>query len=99
MDEIKMLCDWIVGLIQPEAVILFSQKAGLDGKISSFKLCVVANGNPAEVEGKIYLSVDCPLPFDVLVYSPEDWERLRADDVSFAGRIYRTGRWLYGAQG
>lgn len=99
MDAIQTLCDRIVDLIQPEAVILFSRKTGLDGKISSFKLCVVTKGNPAEVEGKIYLSVDCPLPFDVLVYSPEDWARLRQDGASFASRICKTGCWIYGAAG
>ena len=99
MDEIQILCNRIVELIRPQAVILFSQKVGLDGKVSSFKLCVIATGDPAEVEGKIYLSVDCPLSFDVLVYSPEDWDRLRKDAFSFACRIYKTGRWIYGTAG
>lgn len=99
MEEVERLCSAICALVQPHGVILFHQKQRLDGSLSSFKLCVIANGNPAEIEGKIYLSTDCPLPFDVLVYSTEDWARLSKDEESFAYRILQTGSVLYGQAG
>lgn len=98
LDEIKKLCDSIVELVSPEKIILFNQKVTLDGKVSSFKVCVIANGNPAEIEGEIYLSTDCPIHFDVLVYSSEDWEKYILDADSFAHRIWETGSVIYGEE-
>lgn len=95
MEEIRRLCDTIVRLIQPEVIILFGRKLTLSGEISSFKLCIVASGNAGEIEGKLYLETDCPVHFDVLVYSPEDWKRLGADSGSFAHRILSGGSVLY----
>lgn len=96
MEEVNRLCEAIAALAQPQCIILFNQKRTLDGALSSFKLCVVANGNPAELEGKIYLSTDCPLHFDVLVYSVEDFARFSADQESFAYRILTKGSVIYG---
>lgn len=97
MDEIiSNICEKIVELVHPEKIILFNQKQGLNGRISAFKLCVIADGNrPGVVEGMIYLAVDCDIPYDVLVYPPAEWEMLSAAADSFAGRINRNGSVLY----
>ena len=43
----------------------------------------------------LYTSIDSDLPYDVLVYTREEWDRLAEDSASFAARIRRTGRVLY----
>lgn len=95
MDEIKKLCEDIVSLISPEKIILFSTKRDVKNEVQSFKICVIAEGNPAELEGKIYLGTDCSLLFDVLVYSMSDWVRFSSKPDSFAYRILKGGSILY----
>lgn len=96
VDEISRLCDKIVGLVNPAGIIIFNKKMSMSGELSSFKLCVIAEGNPGEIEGKIYLNVDCPIHFDVLVYSVESWRKYLGEPQSFAYRISKTGGLLYG---
>ena len=98
MEQIRILCDEIIRLASPSKIILFSQKASLTGDITSFKLCIVAEGNAAEIEGEIYLKTDCALHYDVLVYSAADWARLIFEPDSFAARINDTGSVLYDSQ-
>ena len=96
MEAVRQLCTDIVRLVHPKKIILFNQKTDVHGALSSFKLCVVAEGNPAELEGRIYLGTDCPVHFDVLVYSCADFEKFSADPTSFAHRIVKTGSVLHG---
>lgn len=91
----KVLAE-ICQLAKPDTVILYNEKRGLDGAVSSFKLCVVTGeANPRSLEEQIYLQVDCPVAFDVLVYGRDDWERLSAEPGSFAARVAGSGRVLY----
>ena len=41
------------------------------------------------------MEIDSDLPYDVLVYTREEWDRLAEDSASYAARIRRTGRVLY----
>ena len=95
MEQIKSLCDEIVDIVSPSKIILFSQKNTLSGELISFKLCIIAEGNSAEIEGKIYLKTSCDLHYDALVYSGVDWARLICDADSFAARINKVGSVLY----
>lgn len=112
MDQrVEKACADIRALTQPEKIILYNEKQGMDGGVSSFKLCVVVdaaeprnadprnadprNADPRSLEEKIYMLVECPVTFDVLVYSRADWERLLSEPDSFARRIAGTGRVLY----
>ena len=96
MEKIILeVCEKIVELVSPRQIFLFSQKSTLDGGISAFKICVVSEGNPAEIEGKIYLAIECSVSFDVLVYSAEDWDRLSPINSSFASHILKCGSVVY----
>ena len=94
--QLAALTEEIVRCLHPRRILLFSRKQGLDGGLSSVKLCVVADGESSRrMEHDIYLQVESALPFDVLCYRTEDWERLSRAEGSFAERIRRTGRLLY----
>ncbi len=97
MKDISALCAQIVEMLHPEKVILFSRKIHVNGKTSSFKLCVVADvPDEQEAQRNIYVGLDCDIPFDVVVYRPERFEKLLQSEGSFAQQIDRTGRVIYG---
>ena len=85
-------------LLRPMDVLLVSRKEAVDGGLTSVKLCVIiGGGDAAEVERRLYVDIDSDLPYDVLVYTREEWNRLAEDSASFASRIRKTGRVLYAA--
>ena len=87
----------VATLMEPEAVYLYNQKLNTRGKFASFKLCVIGDfADKDEAERTIYLGVDSPLPFDLLLYTGEQWEEHSADPDSFAYRIKHTGVRVYG---
>ena len=95
---LEQLRDAIIRLAAPETVLLASRKEAVDGSLTSVKLCVVIGGGDAdEVERRLYIDIDSDLPYDVLVYTREEWDRLAEDPASFASRIRKTGRVLYAA--
>ena len=112
MDKtVKKVCADIRALAEPEKIILYNEKQGMGGDVSSFKLCVIVgaeepqradprdpdrrDSDPRSLEERIYMQVECPVTFDVLVYSRADWERLLSEPDSFARRIAGMGRVLY----
>ena len=97
MEEVQRICDEIVRLCRPEKVILFDRKNRVStGEIKSISLCVIIAGQDKdEVEKKIYLEVDSPLSFTLIVYTLEQWDKLLEDDQSYARRIMQKGTLLY----
>ncbi|MEG0570985.1 MAG: hypothetical protein RR497_04995 [Oscillospiraceae bacterium] len=96
MDTLKEISNEIVNLIDPQKIILFSHKTSQLGTTTSFKLCVVTKTNEkSKVEHDIYFNICCDIPFDVIVYTPTEWETLKADEQSFAHNLDLKGRVLY----
>lgn len=97
-DMLGRLKDDIVRACAPAKVILFSEKFKPSGVLSSVKLCVIIDdGDAIKVEHRLYVEVESELPFDVLVYTKEQWNRLLENNLSFAASIENTGRVLYAA--
>ena len=96
--DLKKVLDWVVELTKPQQVYLYNSKLELDGSLRSFKLCVVcAVGDKRALLGQIF-EVDCDTPFDVLLYTREQFEALRQSADSFASRICTRGTLLYGQE-
>lgn len=96
-EDIRAVCQSITEQFSPESIYLFSNKRGGIGKSAGFKLCVILDCNDMEVvERKIYLDIDCDVPFDVVLYSPETWRELLTRKGSLAERIQKTGVLVYG---
>ncbi|MFQ8599345.1 MAG: hypothetical protein ACLSAP_01260 [Oscillospiraceae bacterium] len=94
---IQEIIGQIVRIVPVQAIYLFSRKVNLQGETSSFKLCVISDGESKNgVERSIYLGVDCDLPFDVVVYTPAEWERHLQNPHSFAAQVLMKGQKLYG---
>ena len=96
-ESIKKVCDEIVAKFSPEKVILFHVKRSLDGEIRSFKLCVIIEtDDKISTEQHLYLDVDSDIPFDLLVYTPAEWDSLLEEKSSFACRIIKEGLYIHG---
>ena len=94
--SILKICDEVVELLKPNKIILFSVKDGTIGKPSSFKLAVIADvPNTRAAESLVYLNIESEIPFDILVYKNDEWEKLLQDPHSFASRIAVKGIVIY----
>lgn len=90
------LRDEIVRLCAPRQIYVFNQKNTPSGDVASVKLCVVIpGGDSREEESRLYLHLESDLPFDLLVYTQQEWQRLLDTKLSFARHIRETGRLLY----
>jgi hypothetical protein len=96
-ENIKKVCDDIIRIFNPEKVILFHVKRSVDGVIRSFKICVIIDtDDKSSTEKHLYLDVDSDVPFDLLVYTPAEWDSLLAEKSSFACRIIKEGMYIHG---
>ena len=96
IESIRKVADGIENDIRPQKIILFNQKQGVGGRLLSFKLCIVVEtDDKSEIERKIYLGIESEIPFDVVLYTPLEWEELVNTPHSFAGIINGTGVVVY----
>lgn len=93
---INEVLEQVVAVAEPEAVFLYNCKHDLDGNLKSFKLCVICEfENKRRLLSDIF-DVDCDIPFDILLYTKEQFLKLRDDTDAFANRVCTKGRMLYG---
>lgn len=94
---IRHVVEQLVRDFSPGKIYLFSHKTGSEGDTTSFKLLMVLDTADKEaVQRKAYLDIECEVPFDIVVYTPDEWDMLVTDPSSFAGKISRTGMVLHG---
>ena len=96
---VKLVCERLLSSFSPGKIILFSTKHSISGRMKSFKLCLIMDTqDKAGLEKNIYLAIDCDIPFDVLVYTPDEWRSLTREPGSFANRIKKEGTYVYGSE-
>jgi hypothetical protein len=96
-NDIKKVCDEIISKFSPEKIILFSSKIKNSGETGSFKICIIKEtANKNEMEKQIYLQIVSEIPFDILIYTPQEWDKHTADVHSFAYSISKKGTVIYG---
>ena len=96
-QEILAVISEIAESYGPQRIYLYNRRLGMQNNTTSFKLCVILEGEEkSRVEHDIYLNIDSDIPFDVLVYTPQEWETLTSDPTSFASRIKENGVILHG---
>lgn len=93
---LEQMCHQLVASFHPQKIILFNKKVSTDGALSSFKLCVILDTDDVlATEQKIYLALDFDLPYDILVYTPAEWDKYSTDPDSFASHVNQKGMVLY----
>lgn len=98
IKELESIKNQIVKLYTPEKIILFGSLAkGVVNQNSDIDICIVKDTeNKRELISDIYINIDSSYPFDVILYTSEEWGYNIKDKSSFAYRIFKEGRLLYG---
>ena len=97
--KLLALRDEVVRLVSPLRMMVFSRKQTLDGTLASVKLAVIIRGGDSHAaEHRLYMELEADIPFDVVVYTAQEWEQRLRDPLSFAARIRDTGVVLYAAE-
>lgn len=95
-EEITSICKEIAERFDIYKIFLYNERHDFQGNISSFKICVISNTEDEDkIEKEIYLDFDLPIPFDVLVYSKNNWNKISSIKNSFANSIKNKGHILY----
>ena len=90
--RVQELSARIAALCSPEQIYVFSMKYDLQQNVTSFKLCVIADtAEKRQLEQQIYCTLDCEIPYDVVIYTAEEWALFTAADDSFAHSIRQKG--------
>lgn len=80
-------------------IYLISNKIDTNGELTSFKLALIVRNSiesNSELECRLYLNIDCELPFDLVIYREDEFEKLKGEIGSFAWKINNSGTVLYG---
>jgi len=92
---INEVLEQVVSVAKPEAVFLYNCKHRMDDSLLSFKLCVICEYENKRRLLSDIIDVDCDIPFDILIYTKEQFRQLRDNADAFANRICQEGRMLY----
>ena len=92
----------LIEALAPQRIVLFGSRARGDERIGSdADLLVVADvpGRPEEREAYVSRLVSPrAIPLDLLVYTPDEFERFRAQRGSFLSHVLAEGRTLHEAR-
>ncbi len=80
-------------------IYLVSVKVDTAGELTSFKLGLIVDDSvtsTSEYAARVYMDIDCELPYDIIVYTESEFERLKDDNGTFANKILSKGTVLYG---
>lgn len=94
---IEKLVEDIKSAANPQKIILISQKTNNSGEVSSLKIALIVDNihSTGELESKLYMDIDCEVPFSLVIYRQEKWAELADDELSFAHSISKNGVVLY----
>jgi predicted nucleotidyltransferase len=97
-EEIENIKKQIINKFQPDKIILFGSQASGTAKLGSdIDLCIIINTSDKRVLlTELYSEIDSRKPFDIVVYTPEEWDKAKNDPGAFAHLINQKGVALYG---
>ena len=96
--EIESLKEQIISKYSPNKIILFgSQAKGTATNKSDIHLCIVKDtDNKRALAMDMYLNIESSKPFDLIVYTENEWNQFISDTTSFAYLVNRKGIEIYG---
>lgn len=96
--ELDYIKKQIVELYEPKEIILFGSVAkGIFKVNSDIDLCIIKDTNEKKkLLTEMYIGIDSSIPFDLVLYTVEEWNKCVNDKNSFAYIINSTGVKIYG---
>mgnify|MGYP007130648052 CR=1 FL=1 len=95
-QPVQIVLDQVIESAKPEAVFLYNCKYYWGGELTSFKLCVICDCSDKRRLLSEIFDVDCEIPFDILLYTKEQFDEFKDNPSAFAHRIFTKGTMLYG---
>lgn len=96
--EIDYIKNQLIEKYNPIDIILFGSCAkGRVTRSSDVDICIILETNDKrKVVRDILIEVEYKVDLDVVVYTPQEWQKNKDDQATFAGIIKRTGVSLIG---
>lgn len=96
--ELQKIKQQIIDRYNPDKLLLFGSLAKNSTRhCSDIDLCVIIEeADKRKLLTDMYLNIESDMPFDILLYSPDEWEQCILDHTSFAHQINKEGVMLYG---
>lgn len=97
-QNIEDIKQQIIDKFNPKEIYLFGSYAkGVVTQHSDIDICVIIDtDNKRQLTQKIYLEVESDMDFDIVIYTPLEWEKYKEDKATFANIINSTGVSLHG---
>jgi len=96
--EIESIKEQLIRLYRPDKLFLFgSQASGSASENSDIDLCVIVDtDNKRVLLAEMYLHIDSNRPFDLILYTPHEWNQSSGESGTFANIIAEKGIEIYG---
>lgn len=96
-DQLENIKQQLIDKFDPKEIILFGSLAkGTFRNTSDIDLCIIKDtSNKRELSTKMYIEIDSEIPFDLILYTFEEWNYCKDDKSSFAYSIINTGVKIY----
>ena len=96
--EIDSIKNQIIEKYNPKEIILFGSVAKeIFREHSDIDLCIIMDTtNKRELLTNMYIDIESNIPFDLVLYTSEEWENCVNDKSCFAYSIINTGVKIYG---
>ena len=97
-SELARIVRQIIEKYDPQDIYVFGSCAkGVIHQDSDIDLCLIVDVvNKREFKRRLHIEIDYDVDLDVVVYTPEEWEKYKDDPARFANVIYREGESLIG---
>jgi predicted nucleotidyltransferase len=97
-SSIEYIRNQLIDAYRPQRLLLFgSQARNAAVSSSDIDLCVVMEvKDKRAILSEMYIDIKSDMPFDLLLYTPDEWEHCIQDKTSFAYKINKDGVLLYG---
>ena len=96
--ELDFIKKQVIEKYNPRSIILFGSLAkGIFREDSDIDLCIIKDTiNKRELLTDMYINIDSNIPFDLVLYTVDEWSDCINDKSSFAYSIINTGVKIYG---
>lgn len=97
-QEIEKIKEQIINRYNPEDIILFGSCAkGRVSRNSDIDICLILDtDDKRQTVREILTGIEYNIDLEVVIYTPQEWQRYKGDKATFAGIINRTGVSLIG---
>lgn len=92
-NEIDNIKNQIINKFHPKDIYIFGSHAkGMVTRRSDIDICVVIDtNNKRKLLQELLVEIDYDTDIDIIIYTPEEWEKYKNDSSTFANIIFKTG--------